>query len=132
LIYFDSCALVKLVLSEAESSALERFLAAHASDAYVTSELARTEVIRAVRRATDDEQVHGAARELLDRLDYVRMTRDLLEQAGCVGAPQVRSLDAIHLASGLALGTVLSSFVSYDHRLAEAAKQANLPVEIPC
>ena len=43
------------------------------------------------------------------------------------------SLDAIHLATGLRLRGQgqLTSFVTYDKRLADAASAAGLPVEAP-
>ncbi|MCM4076860.1 hypothetical protein [Paractinoplanes hotanensis] len=45
----------------------------------------------------------------------------------------MRSLDAIHLATGLRLKDQdrLTSFVTYDKRLAEAASAAGLPVDMP-
>jgi uncharacterized protein len=44
-----------------------------------------------------------------------------------------RSLDAIHLATGLRLRDQqrLTSFVTYDRRLAEAASAAGLTVDMP-
>ncbi|MFD7260623.1 hypothetical protein [Streptomyces sp. NPDC059874] len=43
----------------------------------------------------------------------------------------VRSLDAIHLATALGIGTRLTSFVTYDKRLADAARDAGLSVDAP-
>ena len=50
-----------------------------------------------------------------------------------VGPPAVRSLDAIHLATALRLHDQgrLTSFVTYDKRLADAASAAGLTVEAP-
>ena len=55
MIYLDSCALVKLVVAEAETEALRARLADHDTE-LVTSELALTEVIRVVRRSCYDAQ----------------------------------------------------------------------------
>jgi hypothetical protein len=46
-------------------------------------------------------------------------------------APPLRSLDAIHLATAEDLRAVLTWFVAYDKRLAEAARERALPVISP-
>ncbi|MFI7401643.1 hypothetical protein ACIBW9_14410 [Streptomyces sp. NPDC049541] len=43
----------------------------------------------------------------------------------------VRSLDAIHLATALRVRSQLTSFVTYDRRLADAAQAAGLTVDMP-
>jgi hypothetical protein len=43
----------------------------------------------------------------------------------------VRSLDAIHLGTALHVRSHLTSFITYDKRLADAARAAGLPVDIP-
>lgn len=43
----------------------------------------------------------------------------------------VRSLDAIHLATALRGRSRLTAFLTYDKRLADAAREAGLPVEAP-
>ena len=60
--YADTSALVKLVVAEPESPALRRWLAT-AEAAVCTSDLARTELMRAVLRAAPDRAVR--AREVL-------------------------------------------------------------------
>jgi uncharacterized protein len=59
------------------------------------------------------------------------LTRDLLERAGELGPPPLRSLDAIHLASALSIGAELTAFVAYDRRLQAAAEAERLPVVAP-
>jgi predicted nucleic acid-binding protein len=132
MIYFDSCALVKLLVTEAETAALQEYLATKASVPQVTAELARAEVVRVVRRAAPkDLALHAAAAELVDRLDQVALARELLDEAGNVADPHVRTLDAIHLAAALRLAEALTAFVTYDHRLAAAARSVGLPVQAP-
>jgi hypothetical protein len=58
LLYLDSSALVKLVLPEAESEALLESLSAW--PVRITSDLARVEVVRATRRATQDPARGGS------------------------------------------------------------------------
>ncbi|OLE25321.1 MAG: hypothetical protein AUG49_11140 [Catenulispora sp. 13_1_20CM_3_70_7] len=143
MIYLDSCALVKLVLTEKETPALTTFLADRRSD-MVSSQLALTEVIRVVRRSCYDSQrrlsIDPAVRDkrlataasLLDRIDLVIVNRSLLLAAAAFDDdPHVGSLDAIHLASARELDDALESFVTYDKTLARAAAAAGLPLEQP-
>jgi predicted nucleic acid-binding protein len=39
--------------------------------------------------------------------------------------------DAIHLATALHLGPRLTTFVTYDRRLADAVAEAGLPIAVP-
>jgi predicted nucleic acid-binding protein len=141
-IYLDSCALVKLILAEKETPALERYLADRPG--IVTSELALTEVVRAVRRSCFDSQRQlrvdqavlderlASAGDLLDRVDRIIVdTRTLLRAGMYVDDPHLGSLDAIHLVSALEIGPELTSFITYDKTLARAADQEGLPVDAP-
>jgi predicted nucleic acid-binding protein len=60
----------------------------------------------------------------------VQLTYGLLDAAANLSVP-LRSLDAIHLASALRLGTDLRAFVAYDERLLFAAEQVGLAVVAP-
>ena len=51
--------------------------------------------------------------------------------AGTIGPPRLRSLDAIHLASALSIGDYPEAFVTYDERLADAARAVGLNVLMP-
>lgn len=55
----------------------------------------------------------------------------VLEAAAGLGPAELRTLDAIHVASALSLGGDLRAFVTYDERQASAARKAGLPVETP-
>jgi predicted nucleic acid-binding protein len=128
-IALDSSALVKLVLDEPESAALEAWLSGQAPLSVTASDLGRVEVVRAVARA--DSAGVPRARTLLAGVDLVPVSRDLLDVAADLGPPSLRSLDALHLATALSLGSALDAFVVYDERLAQAATQAGLPVVAP-
>jgi len=126
-IYLDSSALVKLVVRERESGALRRFL--RQDPDRVSSALARTEVLRAVR-------VEGAAaieraRHVLHGIHLIRLDDALLEAAGMLDATIVRSLDAIHLAAAQQVGPNLTALVTYDRRMAMAAAVFGFPVVGP-
>lgn len=131
MIYLDSCALVKLLLPEAETQALRAFLTARAGERHVTSALALTEVSRAAVRAGAGDVVLEAADRLLGDAVQLRLTEDLLRTAGRHPDPVLRSLDAIHLASAQSLGRALTAFVTYDKRLCVAAQGAGLRVASP-
>lgn len=129
-VFLDSSALVKLVAREAETTALRRYLSRRADSPRVTSSLARVEVVRAV--SAGGSQAVTRARELLDRLYQVPLERSLLDRAADLRAPlALRSLDAVHLASALVLGTTLSAVVTYDARMTAAAVSLGLEVAAP-
>ncbi|CAN5683029.1 type II toxin-antitoxin system VapC family toxin [soil metagenome] len=127
------------MIEEVETKALRHFLAAHERDRMVTSALVRTELRRAVLRFSDRQDVDAdqqlaAAREaeaLLRRVDLVRVGAEVLDRAGHLPPPPLRSLDAIHLATALALGPRLDAVVVYDTLLAAAARDAGLHIEAP-
>jgi predicted nucleic acid-binding protein len=129
-VYLDASAIVKLVVLEPESAALFAWLGAR--PARVSSAIARVEVSRAVRRAFPSETATARrAGELLDRLALVPIDRHILETAGQLGPSELRSLDAIHLATALSLGDDLSGLVTYDARLAAAATRSGFEVWAP-
>lgn len=131
MIYLDSCALLKLLLPEPETPELRAFLTSRAREGHATSALAQTEVSRALIRARAEPEVGDAAEEMLDRLLRIRVTDHVLRAAGMVPMRHLRSLDAIHLASAEHLEDALTSFVTYDKRLAAAARERDLPVTAP-
>lgn len=92
--YFDSSALVKLVLDERETAALQEYEPGITK--MVSSEIARTEVVRAVNRVDDSGNRHAI--ELLRRAVLVPLSTSLLSEAGRLAPASLRSLDAIHLA----------------------------------
>jgi predicted nucleic acid-binding protein len=130
IVYIDSSAFVKLFLPEPESPDLKRFIEAHPHR--VSAMLLRTEVIRAAVRATLSPQRMLLVRRLLDGVSFLTADRDLSDDAGTLHPPELRSLDAIHLAAARSLGTELSALVTYDARLAQAATWYGLPVLTPC
>lgn len=127
-LYLDTSALVKLLTIEAETPALRAYLVERPSERRVSSSLARTELRRAARRI--DEALLPAAERLLTGLWLLRVADDLLDTAGRLGPAPVRSLDAIHLGSALRVAP-LTSLVTYDSRMADAAGALGLPVAAP-
>jgi uncharacterized protein len=125
--YLDSSALVKLVIPEPESRALREELGRW--DRHVSSALAWTEVVRASVR------VNPAGGELAERVvravDLVAVDDELLKQAARFEPAQLRTLDAVHLASVLLLRQTVGAVISYDARLLSALKAAGLPAVAP-
>ena len=126
-VYLDSSAIVKLVVAESESHALSRYLGDY--PARVSCSLARVEVVRAVR--PHGEPAVARARQLLGRLSLVRLDDVLLDAAAALDGAGLRSLDAIHLAAAQALGDGLVAVVTYDHRMAGAARGFGLATSAP-
>jgi len=120
--YLDSSAIVKLVVREPESTALRAYLRGRRP--LVSSALARTEVARAVLGL--GPAVARRAQEVLDRIELVRVNDRVLMAAGNLLPMDVRSLDAIHLATASLLGRALGQLVTYDARLAAACRAAGV------
>lgn len=125
--YLDSSALVKLAVLEPESVALRRWLRGRGP--HVTSALARTEVARALLPLGPHFVRRGA--DVLRRMEVVRINDRVLADAGRLLPADLRSLDAIHLASAQLFGMSLGRLVTYDERMAEAAAAAGLTVVAP-
>lgn len=129
MIYLDSSALVKMIVEEAESTALAEWMLARASSTMISSELARVEVMRTMRRVHPDAIDEAAL--LLESIDLLAIDREVIGIAADLEIADLRSLDAIHLATAALLGDGLEQFVAYDRRLLEAASARGLPVVTP-
>jgi uncharacterized protein len=126
-VYLDSSALVKLVIAEPESAALQRFL--RSRRVRVTSSLAKVEVRRAVR--LQGEPAWDRVTKILARLRLLAIDNSILDAAAALDTRVLRSLDAIHLASALALGDDLDCVVTYDRRMSDAAGFLGVVVRAP-
>ncbi len=127
-LYLDSSAFVKLVVEEAESATLRTFLTGRDSRR-VSSALLRTETLRAVRHLGPDAL--ATAREGLRRVDLIGMDDRILDAAGTLEPQVLRTLDAIHLATALAVGDDLEAIVTYDQRMVDAARLIGLTTATP-
>ncbi|MFN2609971.1 MAG: type II toxin-antitoxin system VapC family toxin [Actinomycetota bacterium] len=125
--YIDSSAIVKLAVHEPESVALRRYLRRRRP--LLTSALARTEVARALLPLGSAATQRG--NEVLASLELARVNDQILVAAGKLLPADLRSLDAIHLATAQELGSDLAQIVTYDKRMAFAARALGLTVSIP-
>ena len=127
-VYLDSSAIVKLVVRERETDALEEYL----GDAeLVSSEIADVEVPRAAYLRTGKTESVTRADAVLRRLSLVPLDDELRRSAARARPAELRSLDAVHLVSCLRVAARLDSVVCYDRRLAVALGVGGLRVEAP-
>lgn len=125
--YLDSSALVKLAVAEPQTPALRRYLARRRP--LVSSALARTELARALLPLGETAVRRGL--DVLSRIDLVRINERVLADAGALLPAELRSLDAIHLATARLFGRTLARVITYDDRLTVTAKALGLTVVAP-
>jgi predicted nucleic acid-binding protein len=126
--YVDTSALVKLVVEERETAALEADCASRA--ALFCSALGATERQRACRRVLTRRQL-GRVDEVLEAVFLVEITPAILTAAGLLDPAEARTPDAIHVATALSLGEAELDVITYDVRLAQMAHAHGLEVVRP-
>jgi uncharacterized protein len=131
-IYMDTSALTKLLIAEPETLELRTWLIAQrGTGEYVaTSAIGRIELMRVVARYGESGQSERA-RYLLDGLDILPLTEQVLALAETVGPPSLRALDAIHLAAAAQIKRELTAFVTYDHRLLDGCRAVGFTAASP-
>ena len=129
MIYLDSAAIVKLAHAEPDSPALRRWLDKRAETGWISSVLTEIESFRALARYAPEAVSRLPA--VLDQIDLIDLDQRIRILARTVQPVTVRSLDAIHLGTALQSRPGLTSFVTYDERLLDAARAAGLPVDSP-
>ena len=115
-----------LAVEEPESGALRAHL--RRRKVLVSSALP-PKVLRALLREGDEGIERGRA--VLARVELIKVNERVLNAAGLLQPHDVRSLDAIHLATAHALGSDLGHVISYDERMVEAAKRLGLKTASP-
>lgn len=119
---------MKLVVEEPESASLASALAARAPQA--TSIVGEIEFRRACLRAVPPPPVERIE-AVLAPVSAIALDNEIANAAAALRPILLRSLDAIHVATALALGAGLEAVVTYDARLAKAAEAAGLTVLSP-
>jgi len=128
-IYLDTSATVKLVTAEQESPALINWLNVHPDEHLATSAIGHIELIRAATRA--GAAATAAARTVASTIDTLLLTDTIAAIAATIPPAELRTLDAIHLATAHAHRHSLTAFCVYDRRLLEAAQSQDLPTVSP-
>ena len=129
LYYVDTSAVIKLLVEETNSKAFAAFYDAHDDAEWVSSVLLRTELTRAVARASP--ALLPDARDLLAAFSFIAIDDDIVDGAENEPDRGLRSLDAIHLATARILAPDLDALVSYDDRLLKAAADAGMVTVSP-
>lgn len=127
--YLDTSAALKLLVEESDSRAFARFYDDHPDATWASSALLRIEVMRVVRRALP--AALPDARDLLLAFDYVPIDDGVVAAASDEPDRSLRSLDAIHLATARLFDPDLSGLITYDDRLARAARSAGMEIVRP-
>lgn len=128
LAYLDASALVKLIIPEDETPALQADIVQRTG--LVASRLSVLEAQRAVARRPLAARV-SSLQEIAGALVLLEMDEALLDAAGAGEPYALRALDAIHLASALSVGDPSLEVITYDTRLADAARASGLTVVQP-
>lgn len=118
---------MKLIVEEPESEALQHELARW--PAWTSSALLGVEAVRACRRL--GEKVADSAEASVSHIALLPLDAAVLAIARHLDPAELRSLDAIHLATALSIGSDLGALFSYDARLSAAATAAGLNVVAP-
>jgi uncharacterized protein len=129
MIYLDSAAVVKLVHAETESAALRGWLGERAETGWISSVLTEIESLRALARYAPGAVARLPA--VLDQIELIGLDPPIRILAQTARPAAVRSLDAIHLGTALHARPAVTSFVTYDKRLLDAALAAGLPADSP-
>ncbi|MEY8015676.1 type II toxin-antitoxin system VapC family toxin [Mycobacterium servetii] len=129
MIYLDTSATVKLVAAEEESAALIDWLNAHPDENLVTSAVGHIELIRAATRI--GPQAVALARNVAATIDTLVLTDAIAAAAATSSPAELRTLDAIHLATAHIHRKSLTAFCAYDRRLLGAAESHGLPTVSP-
>lgn len=127
--YLDSSALVKLVVPEPESERLLAHLAPGGEA--VSSMLSVVEVSRAVTRAGVGVEAEPRVGAVLEAVDLRRIDIEIINAAAALEPAELRTLDAVHLATALELIGELDELVAYDRRLLDAAERHGLATASP-
>lgn len=126
--YLDTSAFVKLVRSEPESRALRKELR-DAESQLVSSVLLSVEGRRAALRYGRLASTRVSA--ALTTITLLSLDEPIFEIAGELEPPELRSLDALHLATVLSLGDDIERVYCYDSRLTNAARSLGIDVAQP-
>jgi len=134
ILYVDTSAMLKLLVREAESDAIERELLKWSELA--TSVITEVELPRAVARAREeraDAVIDGSVvlQGVLASAAIITLSENIVAAARTVKPVHVGALDAIHIASALSLGRELAGVATYDNRMQDALGPLGVDVIAP-
>ena len=85
--------------------------------------------MRAVRRVAPD--LTENADEVVAQVSVIEVGESIRTRASVLEPATVRSLDALHLATAIEVGDALDAVITYDERMAAAARSLGLAVTAP-
>jgi uncharacterized protein len=124
--YLDTSAFLKLIVEEASSSAMRDWYSTN--DQVWSSQFLCTEALRAARCLQIDPRL---VEEALDTVTLVLPSVATYASAGRLEPYELPSLDALHIAAALEIGSDLEGMVVYDQRLADVARDLSIEVVVP-
>ena len=127
MIYLDASALVTLFARRAFAKELRDFLDSRPVMPMATSTLGFVETVRTMDRVGDYPDL---MRELVNGFTEILLTEEVRDAAAHL-AGNLRTLDAVHVASAQVLGDSLDTLVTYDKRMLDVARAEGLPAEAP-
>ncbi|MFF5624983.1 type II toxin-antitoxin system VapC family toxin [Microbacterium sp. LWH10-1.2] len=120
MIYLDTSAAAKLLIDEAESEAVAELFERGAE--FVSSRLLAVELAAIVdRRLIAGHHVQ----QVIDRVALVSLDDDIADAAVALRSG-LRTLDALHLATALRLGTTVDGILTFDLELRARAEHHGL------
>ncbi len=119
---------MKLIVTEAESTALRRWARKHTGSLF-SSDLLRVEAIRTARQIS--QAAVTAVEAVVDSLPLLTLDHDVCSRAATMDPLVLRSLDALHLAAAMTYADELDGIVTYDQRLAVAAEHHRVTAIAP-
>lgn len=124
--YVDTSAAIKLLVEEAESTALLEAVEIETPD-LVACLLVETELRRVVAR--EPALTQSMISDLLQSISLYELPPPIFAEAGLLAGSSLRSRDALHLAAAIRLG--VDGVVTYDRRMAASAEELGLAVMAP-
>lgn len=128
LVYIDTSAVLKLIVSEPESPALQGWLREN-KPRLLSSALVEVESIRACNRVSQEQMAQLAL--ILEQIIQVPLSRSICRVAAVLQPVTLRSLDSLHLATALQLAEDIDAVLTYDQRMKESATLAGFRVASP-
>jgi predicted nucleic acid-binding protein len=133
MIYIDTSAAIKLVRPEEHSAALSRWIDERPGIPVISSVLIEVELLRATRRSDPARKAHAS--DVLRGISVVTLSPAVIARAVGYPDPDLRSIDAIHLATAehvaSATSEAIEAFLAYDERLLAAAHKIGLAIAAP-
>ena len=110
-LYLDSSAILKLIVKEAESTALSKYI----KSSVITSAISRVEVIRTLSR--NNQALVTPAAQVLAKFEFLPVSQAVLSIAESFVQSSLRSLDAIQVASVIFLSPKNNTLITYDKNM---------------